>query len=416
MNSKAMKVKYLMLSALGALALTASAQQTTKPANSMPAFKTAFERSGGHWFLTIQGGLSAQLLGENEKMDFGKRLLHAAKASDNTQTEASYLRIMPTLSVGKWHNPYFATRVQLFGGLTPLYNTEGGVNVHTYNTATIGAHYDFMFDVVNYFAKYNPKRFFHVIPWVGLGYNFKYHDVFGFKEPYRHSVTGNAGMEFAFRLGKRVDLVLEAQVVYNNLNLIKQEVDYDVVTTPYVPADTYAGLMTMFTAGLNFNLGKVEWETVEPMDYQLINDLNSQISRLRSENAELSKRPAFCPECPEVEEVEDVVVDQYVLTDKAILFDFDKSNIRKDQQAQLGMIAEFVKKYNTPIVVVGYADPTGKSKYNMELSKRRAQAVVNELTNRHGVPADLITMEWEGATNKFTPPTAWNRVVIVRTK
>lgn len=41
-----MKVKYLLLSLMGAMALSASAQ-TTAPENQLPARKTAFDRSGG---------------------------------------------------------------------------------------------------------------------------------------------------------------------------------------------------------------------------------------------------------------------------------------------------------------------------------------------------------------------------------
>ena len=45
-----MKVKYLLLSLMGAMALSASAQ-TTAPENQLPARKTAFDRSGGHWLV-----------------------------------------------------------------------------------------------------------------------------------------------------------------------------------------------------------------------------------------------------------------------------------------------------------------------------------------------------------------------------
>ncbi|MDY3101898.1 MAG: OmpA family protein, partial [Porphyromonas sp.] len=95
-----MKVKYLLLSLMGAMALSASAQTTApEDQNQLPARKTAFDRSAGHWFITLQGGVSAQFLEGNQAQDFVKRL-----------------HVMPTLSIGKWHNPYFATRLQLMAG------------------------------------------------------------------------------------------------------------------------------------------------------------------------------------------------------------------------------------------------------------------------------------------------------------
>lgn len=399
-----MKVKYLLLSLMGATALSASAQQTTPDAqNQLAGHKTAFDRSAGHWFLTIQGGVSAQFLETNEEQEILKRL-----------------HVMPTLSLGKWHNPYFATRLQLLGGPTPTYFKDAAGVVQTVNTATLGGHFDFMLDLVNYFASYKPKRVFHLTPWVGLGYNYKYYNAFNeaadiikFNGPNRHSATANAGLMMGFRLGKRVDLVIEGQAVYNNLNLIKQEIDYKATTEPYYSTYAYNGLLGVVTAGLNFNLGRVAWETVTPMDMDLINDLNGQINKLRAENAELSKRPVSCPECPDA--VEPVVTNDNILGDKAIVFKFNSHKISKDQMIILQDIANFVKENDKNIAVIGFSDVTGDSNYNMQLSERRAKAVATALTDQFGVPSDKISVEWQGESEQFENR-AWNRVVIVRSK
>lgn len=405
LNSKIMKVKYLLLSLMGAMALSASAQ-TTAPENQLPARKTAFDRSGGHWFITLQGGVSAQFIAGNEAQDIVKRL-----------------HVMPTLSIGKWHNPYFATRLQLMAGPTPTYYKNAANDIVTNNTAMAGAFFDFMFDVVNYYSKYNAKRVFHFIPFAGVGYNFKYYNdfkdfssFFSMSEPYRHSVAANVGAQMAFRLGKRVDFVLEAQAIYNNLNIVKKDFDYADASATYMPAGVkaaYNGLLGVVTAGLNFNLGKVEWETITPMDMDLINDLNGQINSLRAENAELAKRPVSCPECPEVVAPETKVVAG--LSEKAITFKFDSDKLTPNQEIVLYEIAKFVKESNQPITVIGFADVTGNANYNLALSERRAKAVANILTTKYDVPSDMINVEWQGETEQFDTR-AWNRVVIVRSK
>ena len=404
LNSKIMKVKYLLLSLMGAMALSASAQ-TTAPENQLPARKTAFDRSGGHWFITLQGGVSAQFLEANEAQDIVKRL-----------------HVMPTLSIGKWHNPYFATRLQLMAGPTPTYYKNAANDIVTNNTAMAGAFFDFMFDVVNYYSKYNAKRVFHLVPFAGVGYNFKYYNefkdfssFFSMSEPYRHSVAANVGAQMAFRLGKRVDFVLEAQAIYNNLNIVKKDFDYADASATYMPVGVkaYNGLLGVVTAGLNFNLGKVEWETVTPMDMDLINDLNGQINSLRAENAELAKRPVSCPECPEVVAPETKVVAG--LSEKAITFKFDSDKLTPNQEIVLYEIAKFVKESNQPITVIGFADVTGNANYNLALSERRAEAVASILTTQYDVPSDMINVEWQGETEQFDTR-AWNRVVIVRSK
>ena len=405
LNSKIMKVKYLLLSLMGAMALSASAQ-TTAPENQLPARKTAFDRSGGHWFITLQGGVSAQFIAGNEAQDIVKRL-----------------HVMPTLSIGKWHNPYFATRLQLMAGPTPTYYKNAANDIVTNNTAMAGAFFDFMFDVVNYYSKYNAKRVFHLVPFAGVGYNFKYYNdfkdfssFFSMSEPYRHSVAANVGAQMAFRLGKRVDFVLEAQAIYNNLNIVKKDFDYADASATYMPAGVnaaYNGLLGVVTTGLNFNLGKVEWETITPMDMDLINDLNGQINSLRAENAELAKRPVSCPECPEVVAPETKVVAG--LSEKAITFKFDSDKLTPNQEIVLYEIAKFVKESNQPITVIGFADVTGNANYNLALSERRAKAVANILTTQYDVPSDMINVEWQGETEQFDTR-AWNRVVIVRSK
>ncbi len=299
----------------------------------------------------------------------------------------------------------FATRLNLVGAQAHTYYKVGN-EVRNYETSFVGAHYDFMFDIVNHFSRYNAKRVFHIIPFAGVGYNMKFNKAF---EDLHHTAALDAGLQLQFRLGRRADLVVEAKAIYNNFNFNYTNDPKEKVWNP----NAYNGLYGALTGGLNFRMGGVEWTEVVPMDYALINDLNSQISSLRAENAELSKRPVSCPECPELTAQ---TTTKEVMSDKTILFKFDSSRIDKNQMITLYNVSEYVKANNTPILVIGYTDTTGDANYNLGLSERRAKAVANALINDFGVSADMITTQWEGATDKLFDTKSWNRVVIIRSK
>ena len=397
-----MKAKVLMLALMGsfALSLGAQAQQEVATPNKS-GHKTVFNRDRGcdHWFLEIQGGVGMLPFGEaNNK----------ASLTD---------RIYPTvqLGLGQWHEPWFATRVQLGGwNMKGFVMDAAGAN-QAYNNLFAVAHYDFMFDVVNYFAKYNAKRVFHLVPYVGLGAGYKHHtttggafgDVFDATKRVAGATTNDfggvvdAGVIFKFRLGRRVDLNLEAQMLATKTNMMgtswkKQGAD----------------LMAFATAGLGFNLGKPEWDVLTPMDWALVNDLNGQINNLRAENAELAKRPASCPECPEVEPTQTTEVKTVV--SNVVYFRIASAKIDQNQYINIYNTARYALENNSKIYVVGYADEaTGNPNINMTLSERRAKAVAKALVEKYGVSEDMIEVDFKGDTVQPYETNEWNRVVIM---
>lgn len=397
-----MKAKVLMLALMGsfALSLGAQAQQEVATPNKS-GHKTVFNRDRGcdHWFLEIQGGVGMLPFGEaNNKASLTDRIYPIVQ-----------------LGLGQWHEPWFATRVQLGGwNMKGFVMDAAGAN-QAYNNLFAVAHYDFMFDVVNYFAKYNAKRVFHLVPYVGLGAGYKHHtttggafgDVFDATKRVAGATTNDfggvvdAGVIFKFRLGRRVDLNLEAQMLATKTNMMgtswkKQGAD----------------LMAFATAGLGFNLGKPEWDVLTPMDWALVNDLNGQINNLRAENAELAKRPAYCPECPEVEPSQTTEVKTVV--SNVVYFRIASAKIDQNQYINIYNTARYALENNSKIYVVGYADEaTGNPSINMTLSERRAKAVAKALVEKYGVSEDMIEVDFKGDTVQPYETNEWNRVVIM---
>ena len=78
-------------------------------------------------------------------------------------------------------------------------------------------------------------------------------------------------------------------------------------------------------------------------------------------------------------------------------------------------IADWMKRNpNCNVTVAGYADKeTGTPAYNMQLSKKRADAVVNILTKKYGINANRIKMVANGSdTQPYPKNNNWNRIVI----
>jgi peptidoglycan-associated lipoprotein len=72
-------------------------------------------------------------------------------------------------------------------------------------------------------------------------------------------------------------------------------------------------------------------------------------------------------------------------------FAFNDANVRAEDQAALDRFAAVSQKYypGAKITVEGFADPAGSTRYNLNLSKRRADAVSGYLTGK-GVPQDVL--------------------------
>ncbi|MBJ6368229.1 OmpA family protein [Snuella sedimenti] len=81
-----------------------------------------------------------------------------------------------------------------------------------------------------------------------------------------------------------------------------------------------------------------------------------------------------------------------------VYFDTNKYNINGASQATLNKLIGVFKEYpDTNLLVVGHTDSTGSEDYNMTLSKNRAYAVTNYLT-QNGIGQGRLTTNWFGET------------------
>lgn len=107
-----------------------------------------------------------------------------------------------------------------------------------------------------------------------------------------------------------------------------------------------------------------------------------------------------------------------VLTIGDVLFAFDKATLSSEAFRNVDKLADFLKKHpNRSVLIEGHTDSVGSDEYNLDLSKKRAEAVKNALVSK-GVGEERITPKGYGkkypvASNKTSDGRQLNRRVEV---
>jgi outer membrane protein OmpA-like peptidoglycan-associated protein len=346
------------------------------------------DKASDHWYIGLGGGTN----------------LYLTKAENDADANlGDRLGWMGQLEVGRWNSPVWGTRLVIDGGhIKHVANVPFGPEQNW-----LGGHLDIMWSMTNALGGYNPDRVWNLAPYLGIGYMYGLDkdwkkvnpdgDLFKFQN---QSLTYNVGLINNFQLSKSVALFLEL-----GWRVMQESFD----GTPTSGDFEYDSMLTG-TAGIKFGLGKQEFTPAELMDYNLINDLNSQINRLRAENEELRKRPESCPDCPEVAPA----VTESVYVPNVVFFRIDSYKIDKGQQVSVYNTAEYLKANpNATVKIVAYADrQTGTPAYNLALSEKRAKAVADALTSEYGIDSSRISVDWKGDTEQPYAENDWNRVAI----
>ena len=85
-------------------------------------------------------------------------------------------------------------------------------------------------------------------------------------------------------------------------------------------------------------------------------------------------------------------------------FNFDKSDIRNADVAELKKAIDFVKKYRgSKVKLEGHTDSKGTEEYNQKLSERRAEAVKQYLIKEGAVDKKMISATGYGKSRPIAP-------------
>jgi OmpA-OmpF porin, OOP family len=81
----------------------------------------------------------------------------------------------------------------------------------------------------------------------------------------------------------------------------------------------------------------------------------------------------------------------------ALTYEINRDVIQRDDMEKLGVLVTFMKKYpETTAIIEGHTDNVGTAQKNMELSRRRAQSVVDYLVNEQKIAASRLTAVGHG--------------------
>lgn len=290
------------------------------------------------------------------------------------------------INFGRNISPLVSARIGIEGVNSKVFNAYTGEK-ENFKYAT--GSFDAMLNVTNIFTKKycHPVNFYLI---GGIGCNWSGMET---TNSSKFSPTVRLGAQVDWRVAKNVALNLEYRA--NNTN------DQFNGRLESGSHDWYSSIL------LGVSIVLPDRKAVKDRSGE-IDALNAQINALRAENEALKNRKA---EVQVVEKVKTVVEKEAILPN--VFFSISKSNISKQQSANVKAIADYLKANpEVKVTINGYASPEGNAKFNQKLSEARAKAVADMLVKKYGIDASRITTAGNGPTSDIYPENELNRVAV----
>ncbi len=342
----------------------------------------------------------------------------------------SPLRHNADIQVGKWWNPFFATRLKFELG---RFKTKAADSEFRYKQFSDFAwHADAEFNLTNIFAGYKPDRFYNLKAFLGVGaeHTWGAGNMLANNE-YRHATQMAifAGIKNTFRLSPAIDLNFEIQGA-----MMPKEVE-GISNRGW---RSHGQISTMI--GVAYKFKPRGFNTAGASDRaryaQRINDLEEDLALCARQNQQSQRELAQAQQALQQATAAQSAAaaggaaaagcaqgtcptgnckDAKYMPEMAVFFDINSATISKRETLQLQLYADAIKAASCPYIVVGYADiQTGSKAYNEKLALRRAEAVVNMLINKYGVDPKLLKTQVGNLENPPFTDTIYNRTSIIK--
>jgi OOP family OmpA-OmpF porin len=148
-----------------------------------------------------------------------------------------------------------------------------------------------------------------------------------------------------------------------------------------------------------------------------INQLYFNVKRYGGEDAEVGYTVGNIKIAKGLPDTRHKLVEEGKFSTTGILFDVNSAGIKPESNGVLKEIADVLNKYpDIKVNIIGHTDSDGNDAANMELSKKRAEAVKQVLAKEFGVPASRMESDGKGeispvGDNKTKEGKAQNRRV-----
>lgn len=380
-----MKTKFKTLFALAALLLasatSASAQQTSTDGKNYP-----------HIFLGLQGGAEMTLFnGTNETSPIG------------------------ALEVGSWYNSKVGLRGKAYFWKNK-YDNDDFRQTFKYTNTKVSV--DFLLDLTNLIKENRKLKNFSTVWFVGAGFNMNWakDEAYEATDEYpngtdkqmrwsgtRHNVgfSANTGFRFQYDILKWLGVNVEVAGHYNGHH-----------------ANNYANNLGdwQFTAlaGVVFNLGQKSGAGKKKVVVPPAPVRPAQPAQKAEPKP--AQKPAPKPAAKKPAETKPATpAKRYQET---VFFGNAVSELTTEEDAKLKELAQWMNENpGTYIYLTGYADATtGNPEINMEISKKRVEAVANVLKEKYGIKEARIHTSYKGDTVQPYSTPERNRCVVLSTK
>ena len=348
-----------------------------------------------NWFVSAGGGVQVYFGESDTYGDFGKRL---APALD--------------ISLGKWLTPSTGVRLQYSGlkakgwtnGLLPYSDGKAdskGYYKESFNTMNL--HADFLWNISNAIGG-ERDRFWNLVPFAGMGWA-------------RSSGNGSDKNEIAVTLGLLHNWRLSGAL---DMNI---EMKSMLVNQRFAFTNGSKGLNALgsLTVGLTYKFGQRGFQRAS--DLIVVEDNTSYVEQIaalegmlaKAEQRRLSLMQQLEDRNEELTEERSVEVPVPVMPELAIFFEIGKANLTEKSMINIGYIADAIKQFpDKKFTLFASADKeTGTPEFNMELSKKRGEAVYKAMVEKYGVNPEQLNIQAVGSQQQKYDGAQLNRVVVI---
>lgn len=353
---------------------------STTQATNLPKYRLS--DIPDNWFVSLQGGFISFVGDPVSHTDFNGRT-----------------RIGLDLSLGKWHSPYFGTRIVCQG----FKFVDSQLKTQSFS----GYHVDALFNVSSLFRPTfeHPSKW-NIIPYAGIGLLRNNH-LKSSHFAYSYGLTGSYSLSERIRLSAS----LGGTTTHRGFDGFGEQ-------------GSFGDNLITGSIGLSIDIGHLGWHAKSHsqrkadgnvVSHPMVTDITSyprnSYSGLRSLQERIGNGETSVSSTNNVE--------KSTQFDAPILFFFKRNTtelVDRQQLVNIKEIADAVREYDLEVHIVGAADSkTGTVKHNRNLSINRCRYIARLLL-KAGVPKSKMTGGIRGGISYYKPYTANRHTCVMLSK